>query len=86
MVTRVETVVNADATLRVLAGPGGEIAVDRPATFAHESGRPGRRVPWMTAPPTLPVLDEQIDRANDSDSTPVLFIHGLWLLASSWDR
>ena len=40
----------------------------------------------MTAPPTLPSFDEQIDRANDSDSTPVLFIHGLWLLPSSWDR
>jgi len=40
----------------------------------------------MTAPPTLPAFDEQIDRANDSDSTPVLFIHGLWLLPSSWDR
>ena len=41
MVTRVETVVNADATLRVLAGPGGEIAVDRPATFAQEEWQAG---------------------------------------------
>jgi len=40
----------------------------------------------MTAPPTLPALDEQVDRANDSDATPVVFIHGLWLLPSSWDR
>ena len=40
----------------------------------------------MTAPPTLPALDEQIARANDSESTPVVFIHGLWLLPSSWDR
>src|SRR5438445_10765382 len=29
---------------------------------------------------------EQIDRANASDKTPVAFIHGLWLLPSSWDR
>ena len=29
---------------------------------------------------------EEIDRANSSGKTPVVFIHGLWLLASSWDR
>lgn len=29
---------------------------------------------------------EQIDRANATDRTPVVFIHGLWLLPSSWDR
>src|SRR5712691_2503750 len=29
---------------------------------------------------------EQIDRANTSGLTPVVFIHGLWLLPSSWDR
>ena len=28
----------------------------------------------------------QIDAANSSGRTPVVFIHGLWLLASSWDR
>jgi len=28
----------------------------------------------------------QIDQANDSGRTPVVFIHGLWLLPSSWDR
>jgi hypothetical protein len=27
----------------------------------------------------------QIDRANESGRTPVVFIHGLWLLPSSWD-
>jgi non-heme chloroperoxidase len=26
----------------------------------------------------------EIDRANASDLTPVLFVHGLWLLSSSW--
>ena len=30
--------------------------------------------------------NEQIVRANSSGRTPVVFIHGLWLLASSWDR
>ena len=29
---------------------------------------------------------EQIERANASGRTPVVFVHGLWLLASSWDR
>ena len=29
---------------------------------------------------------EQLERANASDRTPAVFIHGLWLLPSSWDR
>jgi non-heme chloroperoxidase len=29
---------------------------------------------------------EQVTRANASGQTPVTFIHGLWLLGSSWDR
>ena len=29
---------------------------------------------------------EQLDRANSSGKTPIVFIHGLWLLPSSWDR
>jgi non-heme chloroperoxidase len=29
---------------------------------------------------------EQIDKANETARTPVVFIHGLWLLPSSWDR
>jgi pimeloyl-ACP methyl ester carboxylesterase len=29
---------------------------------------------------------EQIDRANASSGTPIVFVHGLWLLPSSWDR
>src|SRR5882672_5257888 len=28
----------------------------------------------------------QVEAANASGRTPVVFIHGLWLLASSWDR
>ena len=28
----------------------------------------------------------QVDRANDSSATPVVFVHGLWLLPSSWDN
>jgi non-heme chloroperoxidase len=29
---------------------------------------------------------EQVERANASGRTPVVFVHGLWLLPSSWDR
>jgi pimeloyl-ACP methyl ester carboxylesterase len=29
---------------------------------------------------------EQVDRANTTGRTPVVFIHGLWLLPSSWNR
>src|SRR6266849_10387716 len=29
---------------------------------------------------------QEIDRANDSGLQPVVFVHGLWLLSSSWDR
>ena len=28
----------------------------------------------------------QVERANSSGKTPVVFIHGLWLLPSSWDN
>src|SRR5262245_55070201 len=28
----------------------------------------------------------QIERANASKATPIVFVHGLWLLPSSWDR
>ena len=29
---------------------------------------------------------KQVDRANKSGKPPVVFVHGLWLLPSSWDR
>jgi pimeloyl-ACP methyl ester carboxylesterase len=29
---------------------------------------------------------EQVEQANANGRTPVVFIHGLWLLPSSWDR
>jgi pimeloyl-ACP methyl ester carboxylesterase len=29
---------------------------------------------------------EQVEKANATGRTPVVFIHGLWLLPSSWDR
>src|SRR5258708_29689861 len=29
---------------------------------------------------------QEIDRANTDGKQPVVFVHGLWLLASSWDN
>jgi len=42
----------------------------------------------MTDTELRPTASEiaQIDGANASDRTPVVFVHGLWLLDSSWDR
>ncbi|NMO89356.1 alpha/beta hydrolase [Actinomycetospora sp. TBRC 11914] len=42
----------------------------------------------MSEPYTAPTTGEQqeIDRANASGKQPVVFVHGLWLLDSSWDR
>jgi len=40
----------------------------------------------MSAADTFPTTDEQVERANASGLTPVVFIHGLWLLPTSWDR
>ena len=35
---------------------------------------------------TAPTTTDQVERANATGLTPVVFIHGLWLLPSSWDR
>jgi pimeloyl-ACP methyl ester carboxylesterase len=43
----------------------------------------------MTITEPAPIADHdqaQIARANAGDVRPVVFVHGLWLLASSWDR
>ena len=44
----------------------------------------------MTIKATEPTITEheaaQVERANASSATPVVFVHGLWLLPSSWDR
>ena len=39
-----------------------------------------------THPTPTPAEQEEIDRANTSGKQPVVFVHGLWLLDSSWDR
>src|ERR1044071_8927783 len=44
----------------------------------------------MTTADTEPRITDheaaQVERANASNATPVVFVHGLWLLPSSWDR
>jgi pimeloyl-ACP methyl ester carboxylesterase len=35
---------------------------------------------------TPPTTADQVDQANATGMTPVVFIHGLWLLPNSWDR
>src|SRR5215470_7113340 len=34
----------------------------------------------------FPTSAEQVERANKSGRVPVVFVHGLWLLPSSWNR
>src|SRR2546428_5396360 len=40
----------------------------------------------MSTATEFTTTDEQIERANTTGLNPVVFIHGLWLLPSSWDR
>src|SRR3954454_22463815 len=43
----------------------------------------------MATTETAPITEResrQIEAANASGKTPVVFIHGLWLLPSSWDN
>src|SRR4051812_21612313 len=48
---------------------------------ADVSNAPATRTSTLTERET-----QQVERANRSGRTPVVFIHGLWLLPSSWDR
>src|SRR3954449_5643619 len=36
--------------------------------------------------PSVLTVAEQIEQANASGRTPVVFVHGLWLLRTSWER
>jgi pimeloyl-ACP methyl ester carboxylesterase len=58
--------------------PIGERAIEQ--TQQHEMSTPG------SATTITEREREQIERANAAAATPVVFIHGLWLLGSSWDR
>jgi non-heme chloroperoxidase len=45
----------------------------------------GRKMSAVASPLISDYEREQIERANASTDTPVVFVHGLWLLPSSWD-
>ena len=47
-------------------------------TQAVEAGTDGKTITEFEA--------EQVERANATGRVPVVFVHGLWLLPSSWDR
>src|SRR5260370_10478684 len=50
-----------------------------PRTNGQDSGD-------RTADAVARITAEQVDKANATGRTPVVFVHGLWLLPSSWDR
>src|SRR6266700_5160159 len=51
------------------------------------SGESRRRAAYSGDMPesVADITAEQVDQANATGRTPVVFIHGLWLLPSSWD-
>src|SRR5690349_17478789 len=55
-------------------------------TATSPAGEDGRMTTSDAASPAIVPVPEQVARANDSGRVPVVFIHGLWLLPSSWDR
>src|SRR5579863_9261499 len=57
-----------------------------PAETSSQTGGRTMTIPEDT-PTTLTEHEaEQIAAAKATGLTPVVFVHGLWLLASSWDR
>jgi non-heme chloroperoxidase len=64
-------------------GAGGQ-------TFELDPPTPPQRLGHRTKDDTMAVITEheehQINAANAAGLTPVVFVHGLWLLPSSWDR
>src|SRR6478735_7303392 len=46
----------------------------------------GGRVPSVFSKTPTDTEKSEIDAANSSGKQPVVFVHGLWLLSSSWDR
>ncbi len=48
---------------------------------------PSEEQAMSTSPQAIdPVTAEEVAQSNATGRTPVVFIHGLWLLPSSWDR
>jgi non-heme chloroperoxidase len=91
---RIETLTGAPVRHVVAAPPPPPMQ----ATMAHGRRRPGvvfDPMSVLSAAPNRPSTKpttiaeheiEQVAQANASGRVPVVFIHGLWLLPSSWDR
>jgi pimeloyl-ACP methyl ester carboxylesterase len=61
-----------------------EILTETPtAGQGDPPSRPGRSISMASITERE---TQQIERANTTGKTPVVFIHGLWLLPSSWDN
>jgi pimeloyl-ACP methyl ester carboxylesterase len=75
-----------------LCDPGCHDSVirDRPKTVttkAHDLDATGSPETPSTNPLTITGHEaQQVERANATRLQPVVFVHGLWLLPSSWDR
>jgi non-heme chloroperoxidase len=60
-----------------------------PAPIVEPASEPTEEDKMSTTVSPTPITEhelEQVDRANATTATPVVFVHGLWLLPSSWDR
>src|ERR1700737_1947288 len=65
-----------------------------PTSFRAEVAIMTTGVPSTAAPGDAPAAPttiiehekQQVERANATGLQPVVFVHGLWLLPSSWDR
>jgi pimeloyl-ACP methyl ester carboxylesterase len=55
------------------------------AAAAKHDGAPGLAPGFISQWQLSPQEVQQIERANATGRTPVLFIHGLWFLASCWE-
>src|SRR4029453_11390730 len=56
-------------------------------TIVEPAARPDGGGEMSASVSPTPITDhelEQVERANATAATPVVFIHGLWLLPSSW--
>src|SRR5262245_11399358 len=59
---------------------------DEEMTIATTTTTTTTTTPATTEPIITDYEEAQVQRANASKARPIVFVHGLWLLPSSWDR
>jgi non-heme chloroperoxidase len=64
----------------------GAMVIDEPRRINGEHRTPRARTGSLVAMQLNEREAREIADANASGKQPVMFVHGLWLLASSWDR